>query len=456
MNGDLLQRDSPAFTMPRMLKFPPAGILSLILWAAFSFSPAAADKQAPSNGAVLRIGTIRVSGQNRFSEEQVIAASGLKAGQVFRREDLEATAEKLAKSGVFQEVTYSFQPVGGQVAVEFKVEESPKFRKCIFDNFVWLTDDELEAHLKRVVPFYDGTAPELGGMLDDLAHALEKLSEEKGLTVRVDRRIEQEKIGDPNWSHLFHAEGPKVTIQKLTFASTLTVNPDDIQREAAPLIGRQYSIISCGVFAKAVFLPFYRERGYLRATVDNTTPRVLSHTQGSSEFAVEVVFALSEGGVYHWEPAEWNGNQHLASPDLEALTNMQPNDLANGKKIEDGWEAIKKAYGKTGYVEARLDPEPVFDEKSLTVRYRVLVTEGPQYKMGTFSVSGVPQAAADGLKKHWSLKTGDVFDASYPGEFVSKETGSVLRGVLTRTSKLKIMTIPNRELHFIDVSFQVE
>lgn len=442
--------------MPRMLKFFPAGILSLILWAAFSFSPAAADKQAPSNGAVLRIGSIRISGQKRFSEEQVIAASGLKAGQVFRREDLDATAEKLAKSGVFQEVTYSYQPVGGQVAVEFKVEESPKFRKCIFDNFVWLSDDDLQAHLKRAVPLYDGTAPELGGILDDIAHSMEKLSEEKGVTVRVDRRIQQEKIGDPNWSHLFHAEGPKVTIQKITFAGTLTVNPNDLQREAAPLIGREYSIVSCIVFAKSVFLPFYRERGYLRAAVDAATPRVLSPSQGSSGFAVEVVYALSEGGVYRWASAEWTGNQHLASSDLEALAGMKPNDLANGKKIDEGWEAIKKAYGKNGYVDAELSPESIFDEKNLSVRYRVVLAEGPQYKMGNFSVSGVPQAAADGLKKHWSLKTGDVFDASYPGEFVSKETGSALRGVLTRTSKLKIMTIPNRELHFIDVSFQVE
>jgi outer membrane protein assembly factor BamA len=413
-------------------------------------------RQPQTSTAFAKIGSIRVTGQKKFSAEEVIAATGLKAGQAFDVKELDAAAERLGKSGAFPDVSYSYVPQGGLIAVQFKVEETAKFRDCVLDKFVWLTGGEVQAGLKKEVPLYIGAAPETGDPLDDIARALEKLSKQKGITVQVARRIDQARIGDPNWSHLYTAEGASVKVQSMRFSGTLTVNPEDLKKEAGRLIGRDYSLFQCGLFGTATILPLYRERGYLQAKIGTPEPQVLNHADGSSDFVVEVVYPVTEGSVYRWTAAEWTGNQVLGGPALDTATGMKDNDIANARKIDDAWEAVKKLYSKTGYIELILRAEPVFQDDSKLVHYRVVVTEGPQYHMGSFQVSGVPPAAVDRLKNRWKLKPGDVFDGSYPAEFTNKELHLALQGAGKVPAKFRMMTVPNREAHVVDVSYQFE
>jgi outer membrane protein assembly factor BamA len=415
-------------------------------------SPVWAQSAAPA----AKIGAIRVSGQRKFSAEQVIAATGLKVGQAFSQKDLDAVAERLGKSGAFPDVSYSYVPEGGLISIEFKVEEATKFRACVFDNFVWLPRDEIQAGLKKELPLFIGVVPETGDLLDDISQALEKLSKEKGISVHVTRRIDQVAIGDPNWSHLYSAQGVEVRVQSVRFTGTLTVNPNDLQKETSGLIGREYSEFQNSLFGSVRLVPYYRERGYLQAKVETQAPKILSHVDRSSEYVVETVYAVTEGSVYRWDPPEWSGNAAIAPASLEAAAGMKPNEIANGRKIEDGWQAVQKEYSKSGYVEAKVSPEPVFDAQSLRVHYRVLVKEGIQYHMGTFTVSGVPQKVADRLKDRWRLKSGDVYDGSYPTDFVNKEVFPTVRGGGARGPKVGVLAAPNREQHVMDVTVKVE
>ena len=384
--------------------------------AAFCGGASAGGHQATAPAS--KIGAVRVSGQKRFSAEQVIAATGLTAGQNFNSKELDAVAERLGKSGVFPTISYSYVPEGGLISIEFKVEEAAKFRSCVFDNFVWVSDAEIQARLKKDVALYTGEAPETGEMLDEISGVLEKLSQEKGVTVHVARRIQAAQIGDPNWSHLYSAEGPKVRIQSFRFTGTAAAKPSDLEYEADKFIGRDYSVFRCHLFGTVTILPFYRARGYLRASFEAPKVSILSRSSDSSDFAVEVTYAMAEGSPYKWGEPEWSGNQALTSAELAALTGMKAGELANGKKIEDGWDAVRKAYSKSGYFEASLPPEPVIEEESKAVHYRVVVVEGPQYRMGSFIVSGLPPAAVEKLKKKWRLKEGDVFDQTAAAEFM--------------------------------------
>lgn len=426
------------------------------LFAASAALLCAKSTPRQSAGAVVsKIGAIHVTGQKIFTAEQVIAAAALKAGQVFDVSQLNAAAERLGKSGAFSDVTYTYVSQGGLISVDFKVEEA-KLHTCHFDNFVWLTSAEIDASLKRELPVYNGMAPETGEMPDAISGVLERLSKGKGIAVQVSRRMEQSAIGDPNWSHLYVADGANVPVQSLRFTGNLTVNPADLQKEASRLVGRSYSAFESRLFGSATIVPFYREHGYLQAQVDAQPPRILSHTEGSADYAVEVVYAIVEGSVYHWVPAEWSGNGSIDSAKLAALTGMKPNDVANGKKIDEGWAAVQREYSKSGYIEARVLPQPVLDEAQRLVHYRVTVAEGPQYRMQTLSVLGLPQSVADKLKGRWKLKTGEPYDGSYAMEFVKKEVLAVVQGAGTRGARVGIATSPNREQHTVDVTLKVQ
>ncbi len=417
---------------------------------------ASAGRPSQTQREVAKIGSIRVTGEKRFSAEQVITATGLKPGQVFDAKELDAVAERLGKSGAFTDLTYSYVPEGGLMSITFKVEEASKFRRPVFDNFVWLSDSEIQVGLKKELPLYDGMVPETGGIRDEIPAVLEKLSKEKGVPVRVSLRIQQTSIEDKNWFFMYAAEGAEVKVQSLRFTGDLAVSQGNLQKEVAGLVGGEYSAFQSKLFAMAKLLPFYRERGYLEAMVETEEPKILGHTEGSNNYAVEVVYAVEAGNVYRWDAAEWSGNPAIAADRLEAATGMKPNDLANGLKIEEGWSAARKEYGKIGYIEARVSPEAAFDEKNLRVHYRVTVTEGPQYHMGSFAIAGLPPKALERLKDRWRLKPGDVYDVSYPPDFVNKEVFPSLRGARGQVPRVLTRVAPNREQHVIDVAVNVE
>lgn len=430
-------------TRPALLR-----VLSLVAFLSCSHTCFGAQTNAP------KCVSIRVLGLSRFTEDQVLAASGLKVGLPFDPQRIDAAVEKLGKSGAFAEINYSYSPQGSDVAVQLKVKEETKFHPCLFENFVWISESDLNQRLRKDVSLYVGVAPETGSIVDDVAQALEKLSQEKGVSVQVSHTI-QGALGDPNWNHLYKAIGASVKIQSVSFTGNLSVSLRDLQHEAAPLVGRDYSSVDCNAFAKAALVPFYRERGYLQVQFAEPTTRVLSSS--SAEFSVDVDYAVSEGHVYRWAQAEWKGNASMGSSDLDTATTMKSNDLANGIKIDEAWLWVGRAYGRKGFIDAKVSAQPVFDEQSLLVRYRVTLLEGPQYHMGQFSVTGVPPDVAAKLKAHWRLLPGDIFDASYLQEFSKQETvSSALQGLLIRNSKIKVSTYPNREQHTVDVVLQLE
>jgi outer membrane protein assembly factor BamA len=441
--------------MPEPTRFPLRLPSSFAFTLILALAPAFASGQVPAKAPAQKIGSLSVSGQRRLSRDQILAAAALHAGDRFDVKELNHAAEILGKSGLFEEVTYSYLPQDQLVSVEFKVQETVKFRRCTFDNFVWFADGELQMLLQRIVPLFIGELPETGQVLDDIARALEQLSQEKGLTVHVDRRIDQSSILDPNWGHLFVASGPQVTAQSVSFTGQFTANLQDLQRQAAVLIGKEYSIARCRSFTGAVLGPFYRERGYLRATADPAA-RVVGHAPGSDVFSVEVVFTMSEGTAYRWAPTEWVENQQLSAVELDALSDIKPGSAASEKKITAAWDAIKRAYAKRGFLEAKFTPEPAFDDAKGEVRYRVTFSEGPQYRMGTLQVLGISDQLADRLKGKWRLKSGEIFDGSYPAEFASKEAAAALQGNLRRFTHIGIKTELNQEQRVANVTFQAE
>jgi outer membrane protein assembly factor BamA len=331
-----------------------------------------------------------------------------------------------------------------------------KFRVCHFDNFVWLSDDEINARLKKELPLYNGVAPETGALLDEIPGVLEALSKEKGVAVRVSRRVQQNAIGDPNWSHMYVAEGADVKVQSVRFAGSISVSADELQKVVARMVGSGYSAFESALMGSRSIQPFFSERGYLRATVETLAMKITSHADATSQFAVELLYTVTQGELFYWKPAEWKGDATLPAADLDALTGMKPNDVANAKKIDEGWFAVKNAYAKHGFMEAHISPEAVFDDASPLVHYRVTITEGPQYHMGTFAVTGAPAKIAERLAERWKLKPGDAFDGGYPLEFANKEAAPSLRGVFTRPPKLGISTVPNRAQHTVDVTLKVE
>jgi outer membrane protein assembly factor BamA len=109
----------------------------------------------------------------------------------------------------------------------------------------------------------------------------------------------------------------------------------------------------------------------------------------------------------------WKGNVAVLSASLDGLATVKTGEVADGLKIEALWQDVELEYGKRGYLDAKLDAQPDFDDAAHRVSYHVNITEGPQYRMGEMTVTGLSLDAEKQLRHAWQLAPGQIFDNAY-------------------------------------------
>jgi outer membrane protein assembly factor BamA len=137
---------------------------------------------------------------------------------------------------------------------------------------------------------------------------------------------------------------------------------------------------------------------------------------------------------------------------------LKSGEVANGLKIDKGLHEIGLKYGHTGHLDVRLGAQPEFDNAASRVSYKIVVKEGPQYRMGKLTFKGLNEADAKSLEQRWKLKTGDVFDSSYLSKFFHADARSEIQRILAARQSLPGSTemtneiTPNRETLTADVT----
>src|SRR6202165_740906 len=132
-----------------------AGFLFVLL-----LSAAAAQKQ-PARGKVSavaanRLTALKVTGTARYTDKEILAASGLETGQNTADGDFREAAQRLGDSGLFSDVVYSYSSSGAGVRLEMQLAdaEQSKLVPAHFENFVWFTDEKLPVSLGSPVTVF--------------------------------------------------------------------------------------------------------------------------------------------------------------------------------------------------------------------------------------------------------------------------------------------------------------
>ena len=416
--------------------------------AAFGAAP------TPQNSGEWKLLSIHVEGAKRFSETSVAAAFGLRVGEIVTQQKLESAALRLSDSGAFQSVSYRFQLQKDGLDVTIEVVELKNFLVCRFDNFTGLTDQELTEAVRKEVPLFDGSVPPEGQLIKDVENALSTYLREKKSPGEVQHILGGE-LGAKGLDLLFRVSGVPLAIQEVEFHGVTDDLLPPLKKAVGQLLTQDYSRFAIRRFAEVALVPLCRERGYLRAQFLDATarnPGAASDAQGG----VSVTLPLQQGPSYFWEKLEWTGNQVITGKELDSTVNMKSGELANGLKIDAGWEAVQKLYGSRGYIDARLRPEPAYDDSGLRVSFRTSVEEGAQYHMAALILNNFPENAAQIVRSAWQLKPGQVYNASYLSDFLKNE-GSVAFARARMTYKsLRTMVYVIPEDHLVNVIIEVE
>ena len=401
-----------------------------------------------------KIAKIEMEGLQALTAETVIATSGLKVGERFSVDATDEAAQRLLSSGLFKKVGYRTRNAGGNVTITFQLEEvKGQSSPVVFDNFIWFSDEELAAAIKREVPSFNGSAPDIGNTNEAIKKALQNLLTERKLPGQVEYNPTEHE-------HLFRVEGAPMKICTLHFPGAQTVPEEKLIEATRSAVDPEYSRQSAKTFPKYSLYPIYRELGHLRATFG--APIAKPETKPGCE-GVDLTIPVNEGARYSWAKAEWSGNQVLSSKELDDALGMKAGEVANGKKFDTGLKEVQKAYGKSGHIQTLMKPMPEFDDAATNVTFKIAVNEGPQYRMGTVEFKGFSAEDAATLGKKWALKSGEVYDQTYVSQFLRSDAGETIWRITkdrqTRgkpTLNLGTQEVPNRETLTVNLVIELK
>jgi len=359
--------------------------------------------------------SIKAKGSQRYTPDEVAAASGLQLGQAVSEDDFKKATQQLGETGVFGDVSYGFSYSSEGAKLELDVSDAAQLVPARFDNFVWFPDEELLKTLHERVPlFKDGLLPLAGNLPEQVSNVLQALLIQSKVQGEADY-VRAGKSGSID-SILFSVSAHTIHIRHTDFAGAQPEELPLLVAAGKKLDGQDYSGARIEAEEKHGFLPIYLERGHLKAAFGTAQPKVVKDSE--QETIVDLTVLVQPGLQYKIAGIDWSGNQAFTTEQVQGLIQLKPGQVANALLLEKDLADVGHLYGTKGYMTPLITPQPEMQDSDATVRYTIEVKEGEIYRMGELEIRGIDDRTKSKLTINWRLHEGDTYDSGYIDRFV--------------------------------------
>jgi outer membrane protein insertion porin family len=370
-------------------------------------------QRAETNQLSYKLLSIQVKGLEHFTRDQVIAASGLRLGELAGDREFEQAAQKLGETGLFSQLTYTYKYSTAGCDLELQVAENLKLVPVIFNNFVWFSDSELIGLLHNRLPLFDGRVPPAGNFTDQVAEALSAILNQRKISGEVEG-LPYASVNGPVEAYQYKLGFHAIVVRKIDFPGAAADDLPLLQAASSSFAGEDYLRTRLRVQEQFNLLPVYHARGFLKAQIADAQAQV---AEDGARTLVDVSLPVARGIQYKLREFEFKGNTVFPADKLRELIHLKLGEPANSVQLADDLDQIRKLYGTKGYLFASLEPAPTMDDSSATVSYQIKVNENDLYRMGELTFEGIPEENATRMAAQWQMKKGDAFDDSYVQRF---------------------------------------
>jgi outer membrane protein assembly factor BamA len=200
----------------------------------------------------------------------------------------------------------------------------------------------------------------------------------------------------------------------------------------------------------------YQDEGYLQAKFSDPQVAMKDPQDRDASLGVALTYSVAPGPQYLSNGVTWAGNGSVPESELAALMEVKPGDVARRDKLNWSWVAVQDRFGKDGYLATQVQVSPEFDAPKNQVHFQAKVTEGPQFRMGEFTATGVSEILANKLKEAWKLRTGQVYDASYESTYQHKDIAEALRQSATTRFTVTLRRKLDMQNHIVNVELEIK
>jgi outer membrane protein insertion porin family len=225
-------------------------------------------------------------------------------------------------------------------------------------------------------------------------------------------------------------EGPTVKVGKIAFDGNYNLN-DHILRNAmvnTKPIGIPHSIILENLFARTFdaskldedterVRQAYLDRGYFMAQTSEAQTHVRDAgglnwftLRPSTGKRIDILMPVEEGERYKLGGITFSGNKAFTNTKaLRAQFAMKDGDWFNGTMFRKGLEALRKAYGGYGYINAVASPTPRRDDAKKLVYWNIDIDEGKQFYVSRIEFSGNTVTRDKVIRRELLLQEGEQY-----------------------------------------------
>jgi outer membrane protein insertion porin family len=199
---------------------------------------------------------------------------------------------------------------------------------------------------------------------------------------------------------------------------------------------------------------FYESEGYFEVGM---TPEVEKLADGD----VTVTFKISEGRRITIEQIVIEGTQGLTPKQVRAAMETQEREFyilrgtVQRQRLDEDIDRIIQLYNDHGYVQARVEKSEIdVDRENARATIRIVVVEGPQFKVGGVDMTGNSLLPQEEIRRRILLKSGDVFSRSKLRDSVTGITDlySAIGRASADVSPNTMQDTPNR---LVNVVFEI-
>lgn len=381
----------------------PAALIAASLL--FCSLPSLAQKKPPPR-------TIRFQGAPQYTQEELLAVTGLKTNARLSPNEVKAHARQLNDTGVFAVVKFSTDSKG----LLFSLTPSSQLFPVHLDNLPLKPGKELDDKLHERFPLYHDLLPANGSMLEGVRKTFEEMLAAEGIKATVTAALTSglgpKKITAVN----FAITSPPVRIGALQLTGVSAAMQAKANALIASQTGNGFDTENSAIGLQRAFEELYRDQDYaaVQVEVKQIDPPSVSAQSVDIPFAV----TIKEGGVYKLGSINYPPDALVPRADVAKVLSKYP--AGSGRPLDLFLLAVRDAYHARGYLECEVVPRPSFNEATHVVTYGLDITPGSPYRMGAVRFDGAPDAMAAKLAHLWKLAPGDAFDESYVSTFAAR------------------------------------
>jgi outer membrane protein assembly factor BamA len=364
-----------------------------------------AQKKAPPRA-------VRFQGAAQYSQDELLAAAGIKPGARLTVADVKARAKQLNDTGFFAVVKFGNDSKG----LLFTLTPASQLYPMHLDNLPLEPGKDLDDKIHARFPLYHGLLPASGSTDDGICEMLGEMLAEKGAKATVKASLTSglgpKKITAMNFS----ITAPPVRIGHIQLAGVSPAMQAKVNTLVDGQAGNEFDTENTAIGLERSFEDLYQDQGYAAVKVEASEidPPVVS------EAAIEISFSVTvtEGGVYKLGTINYPADALASRAEVQKF--LAKYQAGSGRPLDQFVLAVNDAYHARGYLDCSVVAHASFNEATHIVNYTIEIDPGQVYRMGTVQFDGAPDTMALKLKNAWKLAPGAAFDESYVSGFAAQ------------------------------------